>query len=621
MATIAEVFAIALAHHRAGRLQDAEPIYRRILAAEPNHPHALNNLGVVCKEQRRLDEAVACYRRALQQKPGFAEAHSNLGFALWAQGKPHEAAACCGRAIQLKPDAAEPHNNLGLALKEVGKTHEAAACFRRAVELKPGYAEAHNNLGNALRDCGKLDEAVGCYRRALEIRPDYAEAHNNLGVACKDRGEMEKAVDCARRAVDLRPDRAELHSNLLYALLFCPGYDAGALYEEHRRWNQRHAAPLAECIRPHPNDRSADRRLRIGYASPDFRDHCQSFFTMPLFSSHDREGFEIVCYSDVVRGDRITERLRSHADIWRNTAGLDHNGLAERIRADRIDILVDLTMHMARNRLLTFARKPAPVQVCWLACPGTTGMTAIDYRFTDPHLDPAGMFEHCYSEQSVRLPETFWCYDPLDGVPEVNALPAKEKGHISFGCLTNVCKVNSGVLTVWAEVLKAVGGSRLTLLAGEGSHRQRVLDLLAERGVGCDRVTFLARRPRSQYLGYYHDIDIGLDTVPCNGHTTSLDSFWMAVPVVTLVGQTVMGRAGLSQLTNLGLPELIAFSSEQFVRIAVELALDLAGLSDLRSSLRERMRASPLMDAPPFARGIEAAFRQMWRHAVQKQDH
>ena len=597
----------------AGNLDEALDCWRRAVELNPHFAEAHNNLGVALKEQGKLAEAIACYRRALELRPDFAEAHNNCGVALKEQGKLDEAVACCRRALELRPGAAEVHSNLGNALKEQGKLDEALACYRRALELKPDYAEARNNFGVAFKEQGKLDEAVACYRRALELKPDYAEAHSNLGNVLKDQGKLDEAIACCRRALEVKPDLAEVHSNLLYAQLFCPGYDAQALYEEHCRWNQRHATPLLKFIQPHHNDRSPDCRLKVGYVSPDFRDHCQALFTVPLFSAHDHENFEIVCYADVVRPDGITRRLRAYADTWRNITGLSHEQVAQWIRQDGIDILVDLTMHMAHNRLLVFARKPAPVQACWLAYPGTTGISAIDYRITDPYLDPPGLDDGCYAEESVRLPDSFWCYDPLDSEAAVKALPAAEKGYVSFGCLNNFCKVNPLVLKLWARVLNAVDRSRLTLLAGEGKHRRQALDMLAEEGVGGDRVTFVAIRPRSQYLRYYHGIDIGLDTVPYNGHTTSLDAFWMGVPVVTLTGSTVVGRAGLCQLMNLGLPELIASSPEQYVHIAAELAHDLPRLRELRETLRERMRASPLMNAPRFARNIETVYRAMWR--------
>jgi predicted O-linked N-acetylglucosamine transferase (SPINDLY family) len=523
-----------------------------------------------------------------------------------------EAVACYRRALELKPDYAEAHSNLGVALNDQRKLEAAVACYRRALELKPDYAEAHGNLGNALNDQGKLDEAVACYRRALELKPDYAGARCNLGNALKDQGKLDEAVACYRRVLELKPDYAGVHSNLLYIRLFCPGYDAQAIFEEHRRWSRQHAEPLARFIQPHCNDRSLHRRLRIGYVSPDFRNHAASFFLVALLSAHDHQNFEIFCYADVACPDRITARLRSYADVWQNITGLTDEQVAQLVRQDKIDILVDLSMHTAGNRLLVFARKPAPVQVCWLN-PGTTGLSTIDYRLTDPYIDPPGLHDHDYSEESVRLPDTFWCYDPLASEPAVNALPALENGYITFGCLNNFCKVNVSVLKLWAQVLKAVDGSRLMLLAAEGSHRQHTLDLLEQEGVKPDRVTFVARRPRQQYLELYHRIDIGLDTFPYNGHTTSFDAFWLGVPVITIVGQTAVARGGLSLLRNLGLPELIAEKPEQFVSIAVELTNDLPRLRDLRATLRDRMHASPLMDAPRFARNIEAAYREMWR--------
>jgi predicted O-linked N-acetylglucosamine transferase (SPINDLY family) len=609
---------LGIAFKDQGNPEEAIACYRRALELKPDFAAAHNNLGNVLRDQGKLDEAVACYRRALELKPDFAAAHNNLGNALKDQGKLEEAVACYRRALKIKPEFAETDNNLGVVLKDQGKLDEAVACYRRALELNPDFAEAHNNLGAALTEQRKLDEAVACCRRALELKPDFAVAYNNLGVVLKDQGKLDEAVACCRRALELKPDFAEAHSNLVYAHIFRAGCDAQTLHEEHRRWNQRHATPLVKFIQPHPNHRSPDRRLRVGYVSADFRNHCQAFFTVPLFSSHDHEDFEIVCYADVVRPDRITERLRSHADTWRSIAGLSHEQVAQLIRQDGIDILVDLTMHMARNRLLVFARKPAPVQACWLAYPGTTGLSTIDYRLTDPYLDPPDLNDRQYSEESIRLPDSFWCYDPLDGEPAVNALPAAEKGYISFGCLNNFCKINPVVLKLWARVLTAVERSRLMILAGEGMHRQHTLDFLAEEGIVGDRVTFVANQPRQQYLRYYHDIDIGLDTVPYNGHTTSLDSLWMGVPVVTLVGSTVVGRAGLCQLMNLGLPELVASGPGQYVHVAAELAQDLPRLTELRATLRERMRSSPLMDAPRFARNIESAYREMWRRWCAK---
>jgi predicted O-linked N-acetylglucosamine transferase (SPINDLY family) len=288
--------------------------------------------------------------------------------------------------------------------------------------------------------------------------------------------------------------------------------------------------------------------------------------------------------------------------------------VADLVRRDQIDILVDLTMHMANSRLLVFARKPAPVQVSWLAYPGSTGLSAIDYRLSDPYLDLPGMDESIYSEKTIRLPDSFWCYDPLEGreIP-VNSLPALETGLITFGCLNNFCKVNDSVLDLWARVMRPVENSRLLVLAHQGSGRQRVRDRLAQEGIDPSRIEFASHQAHRHYLELYHRIDLGLDTFPYNGHTTTCDASWMGVPTVSLVGQTGVGRGGLSILSNIGLPELVGHSQEQYVHIATELARDIPRLIDLRSTLRQKKEQSPLMDAPRFARNIEAAYRQMWQ--------
>jgi protein O-GlcNAc transferase len=611
---LAEVHnSLGVALQKQGRLDEAAACHRRALELNPMFSDAHFKLGNALQSQGRLDEGVACFRQAIRLKPDYPEVHNNLGIALFDQRKVDDAVVCYRRAIVLKPDFAEAHSNLGNALRDQGQLWESAACHRRALELKPDFAEVHNSLGSALRDLGSLDAAEVCFRRAIELRPNYAMAHANLGTVLKDLARLDEAVVCFRRSIELQPDFTRAHSNLVFTLQFCPSYDAAAIYAESRRWNERHAAPLAKSIEPHANDPTSARRLRIGYVSPDFREHCQSFFTVALLAAHDHSQFEIFCYADVNRPDDRTARLRSHADVWQNIAGLSDEQASQLVRRDQIDILVDLTMHMERSRLLVFARKPAPLQVCCIAYPGTTGLSVMDYRLTDPRLDPPGLHDQCYSEESIRLPDTFWCYDPLTSEPDVNRLPALNSGHITFGCLNNFCKVNDVGLKLWADVLRAIDRSRLILLTPEGTSRIRILARFEEQGIAAERIELVAFRPRPQYLELYHQIDIGLDTLPYNGHTTSLDALWMGVPVVTMVGQTVVGRAGVSQLTNLGLPELIAETPDQYVRIAAELAGDPTRLSQLRASLRVRMQHSPLMDGPRFARNVESAYRQMWQ--------
>jgi predicted O-linked N-acetylglucosamine transferase (SPINDLY family) len=310
----------------------------------------------------------------------------------------------------------------------------------------------------------------------------------------------------------------------------------------------------------------------------------------------------------------LTGLLRRHAKQWQNTFGLTDERMAELIREDQIDVLVDLTMHMARNRMLLFARKPAPVQVTYLAYCSTTGLETMDYRLTDPHLDPPGMNDAYYSEQSIRLPETYWCYPMHEQSPQVGPPPAPSTGEVTFGCLNNFCKVFPAALELWIQLLRATPKSQLVLYAREGNHRQRACDLLEHEGIDPHRLKFLGRVRLSEYFKRYDQIDVGLDPFPCNGGTTTCDALWMGVPVVTLAGRTAVGRGGVSILANVGLPELIAQTPQQYVQIATDLAGDLPRLAELRRTLRARMQASPLMDAPRFARNIEAAYRQMWRN-------
>jgi protein O-GlcNAc transferase len=596
-----------------GQSDEALAALQRAIALKPNNAETYYYLGIALKNQGQLDGAIAAYEQAIALKADFLEAYNNLGNVLQKKGLREKAVAAFRQAIAYKPDSAETFGNLSSVLREMGSFEEAIAACQQAIALDPGFAGAHLNLGRIFQVQGHLDAAIDAYRQAIAIKPDFPVAHCNLGNALKDAAQLDAALDAYRQAMALESEDFVAHSNFVYSVYFHPDYDARAIAEANRQWNLQHAAPLSKMIRPHHNTRDQGRRLRIGYVSPNFHKHCQSFFTMPLFSHHNHETFEIFCYSDVARPDAITGRLQSLCQGWRTIVGLSDAQVAELIREDHVDILVDLTMHMANSRLLVFARKPAPVQVTWLAYPGTTGLTAMDYRLTDPHLDPPGMDESIYSEQTVRLPESFWCFDPLTNVPTVNELPCLTRKRVTFGSLNNFCKVHDGILRLWARVLSEVPDSRLVLLAGLGSHRQRTLDFLQKEGVSRDRVEFVNTMPRAQYLEKYQQLDISLDTLPANGHTTSLDSFWMGVPVIALVGRSAIGRGSLSIVNNLGLPELAARSEEEFVRIARDWALDRPRLGKLRSTLRQRLEQSPLMDGPRFARHIEAAYRQMWQ--------
>ncbi len=595
-----------------GELDEAIAAYRRAIVLEPNYADAHSNLGNALKGKRQFDEAITAYREAIALDPNLANARLNLGVVLRSQGQLEEAIAIFRQVIALNPNAPEVYNSLGSALKQKGELDEAIAAYRQAISLRPDLPETHSNLGSALKDKGELDEAIAAYRQAIALNPNFPEAHSNLGNSLRDRGQIDEAVAAYRHAVAIRPSFAEAHSNLIYSLYFDTRCSQAELLAEHRTWAERHADPLKTLIRAHENDRDPNRRLRIGYVSPDFHAHPVGRFILPLLAAHDHKQFEIYCYASVLYPDSTTARIQRHADVWRNIRTLSNEEAAKLIREDRIDILVDLSMHTAKNRLLLFARKPAPIQATYLAYPGTSGLDTIDYRITDPHLDPPGSADERYTERSIRLDETYWCYEPAMESPEVNRLPAIAKGFVTFACLNNFCKNSAAAIQTWCRILAAVPNSRLLLYAAIGSHRDAVCQKLSESGIDPNRLNFVDRVPFSQYMQQYHNIDIGLDPFPYVGGTTTCDALWMGVPVVTLGGQTAISRGGVSILTNVGIPELIAESPDQYVRLAADLAGDLPRLTHLRSNLREKMRMSPLMDAPRFARNMEKAYREMW---------
>jgi len=552
------VLQTALEFHRAGRLADAEAIYRQILARNPNDADAHNNLGAVLKAQGRIDQAIESYRRAIQ--------------------------------------------------------------------FKSDRAEAHYNLGNALRIKIQLDEAVDSYQHAIRLKPDYAEAHNNLGLVLAEQGRLDESIAACRSAIQLKPDNSDNYVNLLYALYHHPDYDSRRILEETRQWMRKALPPLARrqgagaATSCPARDRTEDRRLKIGYLSPFFGTCADAHYIFPLLAHHDRKRFEVFCYTRATRDDELTDRMRPHCDHWLDIRRLGIAESAELIRGHGIDILVNMS-RPADECLRIMANRLAPIQITWLTFAScTTGLETMDYRISDPYLDPAGTDELCYAEKTLRLPETAWCYDPLLESPPVNPLPALTGGcggkafrSITFGSLNRLSKINPSVVAAWAEILRAVPDSRLHILAGLGSHRQRLLDQFRELLVDPRRIEFIGKQSRIEYLKQYNRIDITLDTFPFSGHTTALDSLWMGVPVVTLSGRTCVGRVACSALHNLGLSELIGQTTKEYVSLAVRLSGDVANLAELRAGLRQRMQKSALTDAARFALQMEEAYHQVWR--------
>jgi protein O-GlcNAc transferase len=576
--TIQQALAAAIQHHQAGRFAEAELLYRQILSQAPNNAEALHLWGALASQVNRHDIAVDLIRRAIALQPNFPVAY----------------------------------NNLGNALQALARHEEAIESYRQALKLQPDYAETYSNLGNALQSIGQMDEAIASYKRAVELRPELAETHNALGVAAKNRGLIDESIHHFRQAIAIKPQLVLTHSNLLFTLNFHPDYDGPAMLREHQLWNQHHAEPLKRKIQPHRNDRSPDRRLKIGYVSPDFKEHSVAYFLEGLLAHHDPTAVEIFCYANVRSPDSVTARLQKLAHHWRDTMKLTHEQTAAKIREDQIDILVDLAGHTGNNRLLTFAEKPAPVQVTYLGYPNTTGLSAIDYRLTDVYADPPGLTDAFYTERLIRLAQTFLCFHSDEESPPIAALPALSAGHITFGCFNALPKITAEMAAVWSRILQALPHSRLLLknhgLSDDGARRQLLELFLPDR---VDLRSWIDSR--HDHLKLYNQVDIALDTYPYHGTTTTCQALWMGVPVISLAGNSHRSRVGVSILSNVGLPELIAQTPDQLLQIALKLAGDLPRLSELRSTLRQKMQRSPLTDAPAFAAHIESAYRQVWR--------
>lgn len=515
--------------------------------------------------------------------------------------------------LERNPRDAEACGQLGAVLLGRGRVQEAAACCQRAIALEPKAVQARHTFGRILLSCGLLEEAIRCYHGILAIEPGLAKAYNNLGLALQGQGRVEEAAECFRQATRLEPSAAMYHSNLLLALQYRMR-PAEAMYREHVEWARRHGAGMRRLA---GNERSPERRLRVGYLSGDFRLHSVAYFAWALVSGADRKQFEVYGYSDAAQEDGVTAKFRAAADQWRPIAGQSTEQVVEQVRRDGIDILVDLAGHMGANRLEVMARRPAPVQMTYLGYPGTTGLTEIDYRVTDAAADPPGQTEAWHSEALLRLAGGFLCYQPLGPTPEVNALPALRRGGVTLGSFNALAKLTPEMMGVWAGVLQRAPGARLLLKNHsfqDPATRERVARRFAAMGISAERVALRAPAPDvAAHLAGYHEMDIALDSFPYHGTTTTCEALWMGVPVVTLAGPMHVSRVGASLLRQVGLEDLVTQTPEAYGAMAVGLAEDLERLATLRATLRERMSRSPLMDVRGFMREFEGKLREVWR--------
>ena len=647
----------AIRLHESGDLEGAEQAYRAILRADARHADAIHLLGLIAHQRGDHAGAVKQIGAAIALKADVAHFHFNLGNALAALERPAEAADSFQRALELDPAHAAARVNRAGALAQAGRHPAAAAEFRRVLDLQPS-ADAQNALASALlvladhdpagaashydeaadllehawqgasdpmaarlalafslQQRGRFTDAAGHYEAVLRLQPDNPKAHNNVANCYNQLGRSAEAIQHFRATYRLAPAFPEALASVLACLNYDPDCTPGQSADEHRHWAELVAAPRYPRSVRFANNRDPDRILRVGYVSPDFRRHPVSAIFTPVLAAHDPAQVETFCYYNFASEDVITLRIKSLARQWRAISSIDDDALCEQIRADRIDILVDLAGHTTFNRLLAFAAKPAPVQVSWLGYFNTTGMASMDYFLSDPWSSPPGQ-ERYFIERLLRLPHTRFCYEPAEYVPAVSPLPAMTNGHVTFGSLHNLSKLNEKVLALWSSVLRAVPDSRLlvkTAALDDAANRERFGGICGKHGIAPERLLLQGFSPIDQVPATYAGIDVGLDPFPFCGGMTSLDALWLGVPVVTLAGETIASRQSASMLMNLGLPELIAADAAAYVDIAAKLAGDLPRLAELRAGLRPRFAASPLADYAGFARSLEAAYRQIWR--------
>lgn len=535
-----------------------------------------------------------------------------LGLSLQMQGK--ESLPELKKAVDFLPEDAEAHANLAGALRSIGKLNEAVASGRRAVQIKPDFAEAHNNLGVALKGLGKFDEAVSSFRHAVQIKPDFAQAHFNLANTLNDIGQFAAAEASYRQALELKPDFMDARSNLLFSLNFVGHHPPSYCLEEARQYGKMAASKVTSRFVTWQCETSPSR-LRVGMVSGDMHNHPVGYFLESLLAQIDSSRVELVAYPTSRKSDQVTARIKPYFSAWRPLTGLNDHMAAQKIHADGVHVLLDLSGHTGRNRLPVFAWKPAPVQASWLGYFATTGLAEMDYLLADHKGVPEACRE-CFSEEVWYLPDTRLCFTPPRTDLPVATLPALKNGYITFGCFQRLSKVGDEVMAAWGRIFAALPDARLRWQCSQmkdESVKRQLIRRLGQHGISSERIMLYSEVSREEYLAAHAEVDFLLDTFPYPGGTTTCEALWMGVPTLTLTGETLLARQGVSLLAAAGLENWIADNVNDYVDKAISLSRDLPERSVLRAGLREQVRESALFDAPHFARGLEDALWGMWR--------
>lgn len=653
---IQQQIAQAEQYARAGAYADAQKILRKIIDKARTNVAAWLQLGQVCGMQNAHADAEQAFAQAARLNPRSVDAQAYLGLACMQQGKDEQAIIAFKAALDIQPRLVMALANLVALLHKLERQREALPYQERWLTAEPNNSSAHYaaavlyqtlhqlpaarqhyeqvlalgatgvsiystylNLGVVCYGLRDFEAAITYGRQALAIKSaretERAVSYYNIGNAQKEQGKHDEAIASFEQALKLDPAFAEAHSNILFCMNYGSGHDAQQIYARHIEWAGRHAAHYASN-EPHGNVPDPSRTLRIGYVSADFREHPVGFFLEAVLQHHTAANCEIYCYSNSTQEDVVTDRLRAHVTHWRQISKLDDAAAAALIRADGIDILVDLSGHTAGHRLLVFARKPAPLQISWMGYCNTTGLSNIDYLLADANIIPSDTTQQ-FSEQVLRLPGSYLCYVAPDYAPDVTPPPSIASGYVTFGCFNNLSKVTEAILMLWAEILRRVPDARFILKAKQLSDpvvQQRYRDWFSAQGIAAERVVLDGRYlDHAALLNYYGALDIALDTHPYSGVTTTCEALWMGVPVVTLAGEQFISRNSAALIANVGLNKLTASKPQQYVEIAVALADDRAHMAELRHAQRARFKNSPLGNAPLFVRQLEAAYRNVWK--------
>ncbi len=643
----------ALQHHKNGDLTTAELLYQTILTTDPQNSTALHFLGVIAHQRGEYSQAIQLIQQAIHYSPNEANFHNSLGNTFQQHSQTEAAIASYQQALKLAPRFPEPYYNLGNLFKAQKNTTAALRCYQQAVAFNPQFSEAYNNLGQLLFDLNQTTAALACLQKSLAINPQqinllqliseiytknqqftqaahtleqaltldpqHAHTHNNLAINLLYlQGNLEQALAHFKQAILLQPSYQAAHSNWLFALQYSTHWSREAIFLEHRQFQTHHPQPLLTLP---PLDTDPQRPLKIGYISPDFHQHSVAYFLSPILTHHNHQHFIIHAYSLGMYNDEVTQHLQKQVDVWRDCKEYTHLDLSTQIIEDRIDILIDLTGHTANNKILTFAQKPAPLQISYLGYPDTTGLSTIDCRLVDHYTDPVGSAETFSSETLLRMPHSYFCYDPIKETPPISPLPALTNGYLTFGSFNNFPKLNDNLLKVWAQLLSTLPTAQLFLKTkplADPQIKQTLENKFKLLGIDPQRLRLEGIQTSSQaHLQLYQHLDIALDTHPYNGATTTCEALWMGIPVITWVGERSVSRMGLSILSTLGLEHLINYTPKDYIQCAQTLAQNWDQLSELRATLRSKMQHSPIMQGAQFTQQLETLYRQQWQNKSQ----